>query len=126
MNSMAVTVQDVRDYLNGITEKELKTPTIEIQIKIAEDKASELGIGSNETFILKWAAWKSFLSSELISQIKIHDLTAKKDLDARIQGLKDAVDEVLESLDGLVVESTPMFDDRPIDDSEGRATCWPD
>ena len=115
---MAVTVENVRDYLNGITEEELTSPTIEIQISIAEGKASDMGIASNETFILKYAAWKSFLSSHLVSSVKIHDITAKMDLDAKIKSLEDAVDDELQGIDGMAVESTPMFDNRPIDDGE--------
>ncbi len=119
------TVEDVRDYLNGITEEELTSKTIEIQIKIAIEKASDLGIASNETFILKYAAWKSFLVSNLVTSIKIHDITAKLDLKAKIKSLADAVEDELEQIDGFVVDSTAMFDARPQDDSLGNE-CWPE
>jgi len=121
---MAVTVENVRDYLDGITEEELTSPAIEIQIKIAEKKASDLGITSNETFILKFAAWKSFLMSKLITSVKIHDISAKMDLTAKIQSLREAVEDELETIDGFVVDSTAMFDDRPIDDG-ANPECWP-
>jgi len=122
---MAVTIEDVRDYLNGITEEELTSKTIEIQLEIAIEKASDLGIASNETFILKWAAWKSFLVSNLYTSIKIHDITAKLDIKLKIKSLEDAVEDEYDKIDGAIFDSTPMFDDRPEDDSEGN-TCWPD
>jgi len=120
---MAVTVEDIRIHLNGITSDELLDGTIEQAIEEAEEKATDLGITS-EIFIRKWAAWLSFSRSNLFTDIRLHDIRIKRDLQAKLQRLQEDAEEEAELQTGedLVVESTPMFDERPEDPDE---ICWP-
>lgn len=119
---MAVTVEDVRINLNEITEAELSSRTIEQAIEDAIAKAADLGISSNEIFIRKWAAYLSFIRSPQYTDISIHDLKVKRDVEAKAEQLFDDATSDLDDIDGLVVESTPMFDERPEDPNE---ICWP-
>lgn len=119
---MAVTIEDVRINLNEITEAELSSRTIEQAIGDATVKATALGISSNELFIRKWAAYLSFIRSPQYTDINIHDLKVKRDADAQAKALFDDAESELDDVDGLAVESTPMFDERPEDPNE---ICWP-
>ena len=127
---MTVTVADVRFQLNEITEEELSTNTIELEIQSAERKANSLGMSSGdltEEFIRRRAAYYSYIQSNLYTRIEIHDLEVQRSIKDKLNALKDAMDESLEDAlgDEYDIQSTPMFDDRPEDDGENSHCDWP-
>jgi len=128
---MAVTVADVRFQLNDISEEEISTNTIELEIQSAERKASGLGMtltdDASEEFIRRRAAYYSFIQSELYTRIEIHDLQVQRSIKDKLNALKAAMDESLEDAlgDEYDIDSTPMFDNRPEDDGENSHCNWP-
>ena len=116
---MAVTVEDVRNQLNEISEQELSSKTIELEIQSAERKVTSLGLPSGDLtdeYIRKRAAYKSFIQSSLYTRIDIHDLLVQRAIKEKLAALKEDMDEALDDLtDEYEIESTAMFDARPED-----------
>lgn len=117
---MAVTVHNVRDALNDISEDELADETIQQKIQDAEEDATDLGYPDNERYIRDLAAYKAFLVSRSYVSAKVGDITVRRDLEAYVDALWQNVQTDLEvgGYEKIQVAATPMFDDRPEDPYE--------
>lgn len=118
-----VNVQDVRIALNEISEDEVSDKLIEQKIQDGEYLADKKGIGGypKTKFIRAYAAWKSFLVSNTYSQTDFGDVSVRREWETILQSLREEMEEAM--IEGgvyksLVIEDTPMFDDRPRDDEE--------
>lgn len=116
---MAVTVEDVRVQLNEITEEELSSRTIELEIQSAERKVTSLGLPSGDLtdeYVRKRAAYKSFIQSSLYTRIDIHELLVQRAIKEKLAALKEDMEEALDEItEEYAIESTAMFDERPED-----------
>lgn len=117
------TVTDVRIALNNISDSELSSTTIQQKLDDATDLADVNSIPAGrrrERFIRDWAAWQSFIVSKTFSSVRIGDVSVRRDLEKLVETLRQnaitALQEATETY--IVVEATPMFDDRPRDEGD--------
>lgn len=115
-----VNAEDVRIALNEISEEEVSEKLIEQKIKDAEHLADKKGMeGYPKTkFIRAYAAWKSFIVSNTYSRTDFGDVTVDREWEVILDQLEEEMKEAL--IEGgvyqnLVIDNTPMFDDRPRD-----------
>ncbi len=120
---MSVNVEDVRIALNEISEEEISDKLIEQKIEdgkyIAEQK--ELDGYPKTKFIRAYAAFKSFIVSNTYSQSDFGDVSVRREWETILENLKDEMKEALiegGAYQNLVIDSTPMFDSRPVDDKD--------
>jgi len=118
---MAVTVEDVRAVLNGISEDELSSSTIQFFIDDATALVSKFNPTNQEDAdraILYLAAYKSFVMSEVYDTKRVDGISASRDLARIINFLREEALKALSRVRGVssLVKQTYMFDERPEDD----------
>lgn len=117
---MAVTIQQVRDELNDITVEELADDTITSKIDFMGRSADRLGLTGTDKddYVLAWAAYYSFIVSRSYKMVESLNVELQRDLRLIAQGLKEYAEELEEEIlggEGSITESTPMWDDKPVD-----------
>lgn len=122
-----VTIEDVRVCLNEIDEEEVTNATIQQKIDdavfICKEKGIRKGTFARIKFIRSYAALKSFVVSNTYSRLSFGDISLQREWRIILDELKkDMEDALLEAgvYEKLVITSTPMFDDRPVDDTDGK------
>ncbi len=120
---MSVNVEDVRIALNEISEEEISDKLIEQKIEdgkyIAEQK--ELDGYPKTKFIRAYAAFKSFIVSNTYTSTDYGEVSVEREWETILENLKDEMKEALiegGAYQNLVIDSTPMFDSRPVDDKD--------
>lgn len=113
-----VVIDDVRVALNEISQEELADATIQQKIDDANEIADEKGLSgfNRKRFIRAWAALKAFVVSNTYSQADFGDIQVQREWERILDQLEEEVKDSLieaDAMTGLVIESTPMFDDRP-------------
>jgi len=116
-----VTIDDVRVALNEISQEELADATIQQKIDDANEIADEKGLSgfNRKRFVRAWAALKSFIVSNTYTQADFGDIEVRRAWETILEQLEQEVKDSLieaDAMTGLVIESTPMFDDRPTPD----------
>jgi len=119
---MAVSVADVRIYLNDISTTEVGDSTISQKIDYAGAYATGLGIpagSGHDRYTCALAAYRSFIVSRSYTLVEQGTIEVRRDLkmtaDALLVEVDEILAEVLPGATGMLVGSTPMFDDRPED-----------
>lgn len=110
-------VYDVRVALNEISEEELSDSAIQQKIDDGKFVADSHGLSGYERkkFVRSYAALKSFAVSNTYSRVSFGDISVSKNWDRILDQLRNDIEEVIDGHIGLVIDSTPMFDDRPMD-----------
>lgn len=116
-----VNIEDVRICLNGIDEEELSNATIQQKIDDAvfycNEKKIKKGTYARYKFIRSYAALKSFVVSNTYSKLSFGDISLNREWKTILSELEKEMKESLKDAgiyERLVVESTPMYDERPV------------
>ena len=119
---MAVTEQELRDYLNGITIEELPSATALQKIADAElvvgNFADPEATPQEIDYAVKtWAGYKAFAVSKKYSSARMGDLTAKREVELELKDLEKTAENALAFIAGAAdfqIVSGTMNDDRPL------------
>jgi len=114
---MGITVQDVRDSLNGMTEGELSSDAITFWIKKGEKKATSYS--DVDDYVLAYAAFHGFIRSKVWEKVKMADISTSKSLRTIHDDLKKEMeDEEIKLFGSTEPVSSLMYDNRPTDPYE--------
>ena len=129
---MAVSVTDVRDALNNISSANLADNTITQKIADGIRIVEDMGIiveATQDPVVRAYAAWQSFIiSKDYYDSLRAVDLSRKKKAEDQADLLELNFNREIGIAAGggygepVIVESTPMFDDRPEEDDDTDGT----